>query len=120
MGLIKGYHLDKDLNEVRVYLEQTMGISRGKTFSERETKFFTQPSVKCETRIFFLKIFLMWTIFKVFIEFIIILLLFYVLVFWPQGMWDLSSLTRDHTCSSCIGRQSLNHWTAREVPKLGF
>ena len=31
----------------------------------------------------------MWTIFKVFIEFVTILLLFYVLVFWPQGMWDL-------------------------------
>ena len=30
----------------------------------------------------------MWTIF---IEFVIILLLFYVLVFWPQGMWDLTS-----------------------------
>ena len=35
--------------------------------------------------------FLMWTIFKVFIEFVTILLLFYVLVFWPWGMWDLSS-----------------------------
>ena len=35
----------------------------------------------------------MWTIFKVFIEFITILLMFYVLLFffWPQGMWDLSS-----------------------------
>ena len=32
---------------------------------------------------FFLKIFLVWTIFKVFIEFVTILLLFYVLVFWP-------------------------------------
>ena len=45
-----------------------------------------------------------------------ILLLFYVLVFWPRGMWDLSSLTRDWTRSRCIGRRSLNHWTAREVP----
>ena len=45
VGLIKGYHLDKDLNEVRVYLEQTMGISRGKTFSERETKFFKRKNV---------------------------------------------------------------------------
>ena len=38
--------------------------------------------------------------------------LFYVLFFWPQGMWDLSSLTRDWICIPCIGRQSLNHWTA--------
>ena len=33
----------------------------------------------------------MWTIFKVFTEFVTILLLFYVLVFWPRGMWDLNS-----------------------------
>ena len=67
---------------------------------------------------FFLKIFLMWNIFKVFTEFVTISLLFYVLVFWPRGMWDLSSLTRDRTCTPCIGRRSLNHWNAREVPLL--
>ena len=55
----------------------------------------------------------MW---KVFIEFVTILLLFYVLVFWPQVMWDLSSRTRDQTRTPCIGRWSLNHWTTREVP----
>ena len=33
----------------------------------------------------------MWTIFKVFIELVTTLFLFYVLVFWPQGMWDLPS-----------------------------
>ena len=37
----------------------------------------------------------MWTILKVFIECVTISLLFYVLVFWPQGMWDLNSLTGD-------------------------
>ena len=73
----------------------------------------------------------MWTIFKVFIEFVTILLLFYVLAFlklnllqyclcfmfffffalflcfmlW-QGMWGLSSLARDGTLAPCIGRQS--------------
>ena len=60
----------------------------------------------------------MWTIFKVFIEFVTILLQFYVLVFWPWSMWDLSSLTRDWTCTPCIGRRSLNPCTAREVPRL--
>ena len=49
----------------------------------------------------------MWTIFKVFIEFVTILLLFYVLVLWPRGMWDLSSLTRDRTRTPCVGRWSL-------------
>ena len=39
---------------------------------------------------FFLKIFLMWIIFKVFIEFVTILLLLDVLGFWPRGVWDLS------------------------------
>ena len=37
-------------------------------------------------------------------------------VFWPQDMWDLNSLTRDGTHTPCVGRQSLNHQTAREVP----
>ena len=64
--------------------------------------------------------FLTCTIFKVFIEFVIILLLFYVLVFWPQGMWGLSSLIRDVTHTLCRGRQSLNHWTAREVPEKTY
>ena len=46
---------------------------------------------------FFLKkkIFLTWTVFKVFIDFVTILLLYYVLVFWLGGVWDLSSPTRD-------------------------
>ena len=34
----------------------------------------------------------MWTLFKVFIEFVTILFLLYVLGFWPGGMWDLNSL----------------------------
>ena len=58
----------------------------------------------------------MWTIFKLFIEFVTILLLFFVLVFWPRGMWGLSSPTRVRTRTPCIGRRSLNHWTTREVP----
>ena len=33
----------------------------------------------------------------------------------PHRMWDPSSLTRAQICVSCIGRQSLNHSTAREV-----
>ena len=32
----------------------------------------------------------MWIIFKVFIEFVTILLLLDVLGFWPRGVWDLS------------------------------
>ena len=52
-------------------------------------------------------------IFKVFIEFVTIL--FYVLVFWLQGMWDLSSQIRGQTCTPCIGMPSLNHWTTRDI-----
>ena len=43
---------------------------------------------------FFFKIFLMWAIFKVFIKFVILFLLFSLLVFGPQGMWDLISMKR--------------------------
>ena len=41
----------------------------------------------------------MWAIFlfKVFIEFVTTLLLLYGSVFWPQGMWDLRSPTRNQT-----------------------
>ena len=39
----------------------------------------------------------MWTILKVFIEFVTVLLLSYGLVFWPRGKWNLSSLIRDRT-----------------------
>ena len=59
----------------------------------------------------------MWTIFKVFNEFVIILLLFYVLAFWLPGIWDLNSPTRDQICTLYLGRQSLNHWLASEVPQ---
>ena len=37
--------------------------------------------------------------------------------FWLRGMWGLSSLTRYWTCTPCIGRHSLNHWTSRGVPR---
>ena len=53
--------------------------------------------------------------FKVY-EFVTILLLFYVMVFWPGGMWNLSSPARDRTHTPCMGSRGLNHWTAREVP----
>ena len=47
----------------------------------------------------FLKSFLMWTIFKVFIEFVTTLLLLYVLFFCPQGLRDFRA-----ACTHCIGR----------------
>ena len=54
----------------------------------------TRRNVRCNGLVFLFTIFLMWTIFKVFTEFVTILLLAYVLVFWLLGMWDLSSPTR--------------------------
>ena len=35
--------------------------------------------------------------------------------FWPQGMWDLGSQTRDWIHAPCIGRWNPNHWIAKEV-----
>ena len=37
-----------------------------------------------------------------------------------NGMWDLSSPTRDWTRVACIARQIPNHWTTRKVPSLPF
>ena len=46
--------------------------------------------------------FLHGAFFKVCVEFVTLLLLFYVRVFYAEfdGTWDLSSLTRDQTCIS--------------------
>ena len=54
----------------------------------------------------------MWAIFKVFIEFVTVLLLFNDLIFLARRH---VGETRDQACTPCIGRQSLNHWTTREV-----
>ena len=62
-------------------------------------------------------------IFKLFIKFVTILFLsviFFFFFFLPLGMWNLNSRTRDRTCNPCIGRQSLNHRTNREVPWKSF
>ena len=42
----------------------------------------------------------------------------YVLVFWPGGMWGISSLSRGWTWIPCTEKWSLNHWTTREVPHV--
>ena len=64
----------------------------------------------------------MWTIFKAYWICYNIASVAYVLgcfgfFFWPWGMWNLGSLMRDQTCTPCLGRWSLNHWTAQEVPR---
>ena len=56
--------------------------------------------------------------FKIFIEFVTLLLLFYVLSFWPQGMWDLGSPVKVWTHITCTGRASLNHWTSRDIASI--
>ena len=60
-----------------------------------------QEAVFCFLQIFF---FLMWTILKVFIEFVTILHLHYVLDFWSRGMWHLSPQTWARTHMPYIGR----------------
>ena len=67
--------------------------------------------------VYFQDFFLMWTIFKVFIEFVTILFLVCALVFWLRGTWDLSPPNRDESHIPHIGRWSLNHCAAREVPQ---
>ena len=60
----------------------------------------------------------MCNIFQVFIEFVIILLQLHVLVFKSRGKegGSLNPPAKDQTHTFCIGRQSLNLWTTREVP----
>ena len=45
----------------------------------------------------------MWTVFKVFIEFVNnIAPIVYVFFYWPQGMWDLRCPTRGRTCAPAL------------------
>ena len=68
------------------------------------------------TSIIFLKIFFFYVDwFKVFIEFVTVLFLWFGF-FVREPCGNLHSLNRDRTHTSRIGRQSLNHWTNREVP----
>ena len=63
--------------------------------------------------------FLMWTAFTLYWScYNISSILCFFFFFWllSQGTWNLSSLTRDRTCTPCIGRRDLNHWTTKEVP----
>ena len=57
-------------------------------------------------------LFLMWTTFKVLIEFVIIWLLFCF------GLLALRPENR--TGALCVGRRSLNHWTTREASTVAF
>ena len=55
--------------------------------------------------------------YKVFIEFfhnIVLYLGFFF--FWLQGMWALSSPTRDQTRTPYLGKWSHKYWTSREIP----
>ena len=63
----------------------------------------------CGPDFFFLRFFLIWTVFKVFIDFVTTLASVLRFGFWLRGLWDLSSPIRDQTCTPCIGRRSLNH-----------
>ena len=50
--------------------------------------------------------------------FLCLLFVFFNFLAAPHCVWDPSSLTRDQTHTLYTGRQSLNHWTAREVPSM--
>ena len=52
--------------------------------------------------------FFMWTIFKVFVEFVTIMLLFHISIFLLSGIGDLSSLARDWTPTPCP-----KHWKVK-------
>ena len=52
------------------------------------------------------------------IDFVTILLLVYVLFFWPPDLWHLTSPTREWSHSPCIRRRSLYPWSSRQVPTV--
>ena len=46
----------------------------------------------------------MWTLFKVFIEFVTVLIFY---DFWLQGVWDLGAWTGDEPVPPCTGKRRL-------------
>ena len=63
----------------------------------------------------------MWTILKVFIEFVTMLLLFFMsLVFWPRGKWDLSFLTRAGTVTPALESKILTTGPPGKSPQYVF
>ena len=72
------------------HLPQDRGRSRVNTLHSLFAKNVTLNSQSLSVLLFKI-FFLMWTIFKVFIEFVTILLLFYILFFWPQVIWNLTT-----------------------------
>ena len=78
-------------------------------------------SINCFTGIFSLSLSLFLNNFlDVFIEFITLLLQFYVFGDLATGHVGSEFWTRDQTPAACIGKRGLNHWTAREVPGSYF
>ena len=70
---------------------------------------------------FFLRFFFSVDLFyKLLIEFVIILLLSYVLGFGFSACGILAPGPRIETSIPCIGKQSLNPWTVREGPAFLF
>ena len=61
-----------------------------------------------------------WRKIPLFCVFFKFLLFIYLFSFWPCSMWDPSSPTRDQTRAPAVEAQSLNYWTAREVPHPTF
>ena len=49
----------------------------------------------------------MWTIFKIFIEFVSNIASILYLGFWSPGIWDLNSPTRGQTFTPCIESEVL-------------
>ena len=77
-----------------------------------ECRFFFKRNIT-----FLKRLFLMWTVLKIFIEFF--LQYCFCFKFWLFGLQEcgiVAPLIRDWTCTQCVERQSLNHWAIKEVP----
>ena len=44
----------------------------------------------------------------------------FVVLFWPHGIWNCNSPTRDQVHTPCNGGRIPNHWTLREVSLVQF
>ena len=100
------------------YSDWAMSLCHAWAIQDRHANYFVKPFYQTGASVFFylpasiyffqFLFFLMWTIFKVCIEFATVLLLFYVLVFWPQACGTLAAQPGSKPKPHCTGRWSLN------------
>ena len=87
---------------LKIFLSSNKELLAPIPYSQRIIKGIIIKILKMTFSTIFSKFFYVDPFLKFFIRFVTIMLLIHVLVFWLWGIWDVSSLTRDRTCTPVL------------------